>query len=112
MKKLMDQKEFAEKVVQYVRNALSEELSEAEVRAAGLDLWAGGARMALLLIRPWSDTAVGFRLDGWYQKYSDGNASVEDAAAAVINDSRLYAVPSAGGSGADALLEGGAVIYA
>ena len=38
----MDQKEFAEKVVQYVRNALPEELSEAEVRAAGLDLWAGG----------------------------------------------------------------------
>mgnify|MGYP001033627854 CR=1 FL=1 len=111
MKKLMDQKEFAEKVVQYVRNALPEELSEAEVRAAGLDLWAGGARMALLLIRPWNDTAVGFRLDGWYQKYSDGNASVEDAAAAVINARRLYAVPSAG-SGADALLEGGAVIYA
>ena len=45
MKKLMDQKEFAEKVVQYVRNALPEELSEAEVRAAGLDLWAGGARI-------------------------------------------------------------------
>ncbi len=112
MKKLMDQKEFAEKIALYVRNALPEELAEADVRAASLDLWAGGARMALLVIRPWNDTVTGFCLDGWYRKYSEGSAEAEDAAAAIINDRRLYSMPSEGNSTDACGLEGGAVIYA
>lgn len=112
MKKIKNQKEFAEEIAQYVRNALPEELAETQVHAARLDLWAGRPCMALLLIRPWNNTTIGFRLDGWHQKYSDGNASVEDAAAAIINDRRLYIMPSIGGSTGASLLEGSAIIYA
>lgn len=106
----MSRYEFAEKVAQYVRNALPEELDGAEVRIAEPDLWADGPHTSLLVIRPWNGTATGFMLDKWYQKYMDGDTAAESAAAAVINDRRLYAMPldGMGSSG----LTGGAVIYA
>ena len=112
MKKIMNQKEFAEKIALYVRNALPEELAEADVRTASLNLWSDGTRMALLVIRPWNGTVTGFCLDGWYRKYSDGNAAAEAAAASIINDRRLYSLPSADSSTDTSGLEGGAVIYA
>lgn len=104
----MNKKEFTEKVLQYVKDALPEELAEAQVCTTSLDLWADGARMVLLVIHPWDSTTVGFCLDKWYQGYLDKKETAETTAAAVINDRRLYCIPQ--GDSMD--LEGGAVIYA
>lgn len=110
MKKRMNKNEFAEKVAQYVKNALPEELSGAEVRIAEPDLWADGPHTSLLIIRPWNGTTTGFMLDKWYQKYMDGDIAAESAAAAIINNRRLYSMPLDGMDASD--LTGGAVIYA
>ena len=110
MKKRMSKYEFAEKVAQYVKNALPEELSGAEVRIAEPDLWADGPHTSLLIIRPWNGTTTGFMLDKWYQKYMDGDAAAESAAAAIINNRRLYSMPLDSIVASD--LTGGAVIYA
>lgn len=104
----MNKEKFAEKVLQYVKDALPEELAEAQVRTTSLDLWADDTRIVLLIIRPWDITTVGFCLDKWYQGYLDKKETAETAAAAVINDRRLYYIPQ--GDSMD--LEGGAVIYA
>lgn len=112
MEKHMDLKEFAEKTAAYVRNALPAELAGAQVRTASPDLWADGPHEVLLVIRPWINYAAGFRLDGWHAKYRDGCASVEDAAAAIINDRRLYVMPSAASSRDAAGIDGCAFIYA
>lgn len=110
MKKRMSKYEFAEKVAQYVKNALPKELGGAEVRIAEPDLWADGPHTSLLIIRPWNGTTTGFMLDKWYQKYMDGDIAAESAAAAVINNRRLYSMPLDGMDASD--LTGGAVIYA
>ena len=112
MKKLMDQKEFAEKTAYYIRNALPEELADAIVHTALLNIWADGSHMTLLLTHPWNNTTTGFRLDGWFQKYLNGNATVESVAAAIINDRRLYVIPSSGCIPDISGMEGSAVIYA
>ena len=105
-------KEFAEKTAAYVRNALPAELAGAQVRTASPDLWADGPHEVLLVIRPWINAAAGFRLDGWHAKYRDGSVSVEDAAAAIINDRRLYVMPSAAISRDASGMDGCAFIYA
>lgn len=109
MKKNKSLEEFAENVCQYVRNALPEELSEAEVHTASLDIW-DKPRMVLLIVRPQNGITTGFCLDRHYENYSNGNATVESSAAAIINDRRLYRLPIE----SDSLdsLQGGAVIYA
>lgn len=111
MDKLTNQKQFAKTVTAYVQNALPTELSEAVVRVERLNLWADGARMVLLIIRPWNGITTGVCLDTWYQKYANGNAAPHDAAAAIINDRRLYVMPYADSSMGTFLLEGGAAIY-
>lgn len=111
MDKLTNQKQFAKTVAEYVQNALPSELSEAVVRVEMLNLWTDGARIVLLIIRPWNGITTGFCLDTWYQKYANGNAAPHDAAAAIINDRRLYVMPSADSSMGVFSLEGGAVIY-
>lgn len=107
MNETWSKEEFAEKVSRYVKEALPEELVEAEVHTASLDLWADGPRMVLLVIRPWGCATTGFCLDRWYHGYLDKKETAETAAAAVINDSRLYRMPQ--GDSPD--LEGGAIIY-
>ena len=107
MKKRMSKYEFAEKVAQYVKNALPEELSGAEVRIAEPDLWADGPHTSLLIIRPWNGTTTGFMLDKWYQKYMDGDAAAEPAN---LYNPRLYSMPLDSIDASD--LTGGAVIYA
>ncbi len=104
----MSKEEFAEKVLWYVKDALPEELAEVQIHTASLDLWADGARMVLLVIRPWDSTTTGFCLDKWYQRYLAKKETAETTAAAVINDRRLYCIPQ--GDSMD--LESGAVIYA
>lgn len=108
MNETLDKKEFAEKVLQYVKDALPEELAEAQVRTTSLDLWADDTRIVLLIIRPWDSTTAGFCIDRWYQGYLDKKETAETTAAAIINDKRLYCIPQ--GDSLD--LEGGAVIYA
>lgn len=83
---IIKKEEFAERVRQYVKEALPPELKEAEVYAVRLDIGDGSTRMALLVIRPWDSSATGFCLDDWYA----GGMTVESAAAAIINDRRLY----------------------
>ena len=111
MDKLMNQKVFAETIVQYVKRALPEELVETNVRALELDLWADKLHMVLLLTRPWNNTTTGFVLDKWYQNYLNKTMTVETAAAAIINDRRLYAMPSASTTPNTFLQEGFAIIY-
>lgn len=101
--------EFSEEVRRYVKEALPQELAGAEIRAASLDMWEDGARMALLVIRPWNGVTTGFCLDRWYKGYSDGEATAESAAAAIINDRRLYNLSL--DSGSPDGLQGGAAIY-
>ena len=84
--KTMDIKEFSERVCQYVKAALPFELKEAEVYVTRLDIGDGDTRTALLVVRPWDGSATGFCLDDQYA----GAATVESAAAAIINDRRLY----------------------
>lgn len=86
----MDIKEFSEHVRKYVKEALPDELAEADVCVTNLDTGESTARVILLVIRPWNDTATGFYLDQWYANYSAGDATAESAAAAIINDRRLY----------------------
>ncbi len=108
MSKTMSQEQFIEKVLQYVRKALPEELAEVKIRAVNLDLWDGDARMVLLVMRPWSGTVTGFCMDRWYKAYLDEKETAETTAAAVINERRLYCMPQ--GDGMD--MDGCAVIYA
>lgn len=104
----MNKKEFTEKVLQYVKDALPEELAEAQVRTTSLDLWADDKRIVLLIIRPWDSTTAGFCIDRWYQGYLDKKETAETTAADIINDRRLYCILQV-----DSLdMEGGAVIYA
>lgn len=102
--------EFAENVCRYVKEALPDELSEAKVRATRLDIWDGNARMVLLVTRPQNGITTGFCLDRHYENYLDGTNTVESAAAAIINDRRLYSFPLDSNSLDN--LQGGAVIYA
>lgn len=102
--------EFSEQVCNTVRKALPQELSEAEAHTSSLDIWAGGPRMAVLVSRPWNNTITGFCLDRHYKDYTEGSASVESAAAAIINDRRLYRMPD--DSSPDAPEQQAAVIYA
>lgn len=88
--KKMSIKEFAERVCQYVKEALPHELEGTDVRGARLDMGDGDTRMVLLIIRPWNRIVTGFCLNDWYKDYAAGNAAVESAAAAIINDRRLY----------------------
>lgn len=104
----MNKKEFAEKVCQYVKAALPEELAEVQIRTASLDLWADDTRMVLLIIRPWDSTTTGFCLDRWHQGYLDKKETAETTAAAIINDRKLYCIPQ----GDSLNLEDGVVIYA
>lgn len=90
MNNTMSKEAFAEKVCQYVKEALPEELAEAEVRTTSLDLWADSPHMVLLIIRPWDSATMGFCLDRWYQGKKE---TAETAAAAIINDRRLYCMP-------------------
>ena len=83
-------REFGEQVCQYVKAGLPSELEMAEVCTARLDMGDGDTRTALLVIRPWSGEATGFYLDSWYISYVSGDMTVESAAAAIINDRRLY----------------------
>lgn len=101
-------KEFAEHVCQHVKEALPEELAGADVRAATLNLWADGPRTVLLVIRPWDGVTTGFCIDRYYNGGLDSRDTEVDAAAAIINDRRLYSMPHVDGTE----LEGGAVIYA
>ncbi len=82
--------EFADDVRRYVKNALPEELAEAEVCTDCMRLWDGVARMVLLVIRPQNGATTGFCLDKPYADYSDGKATVESAAATIINNRGLY----------------------
>lgn len=109
MNETINKEEFAENVCRYVRDALPEELSEATVCAASLDIW-DKPRMVLLIVRPQNGITTGFCLDKHYENYSNGNATVESTAAAIINDRRLYRLPL----DSDSLdsLQGGVVIYA
>lgn len=109
--KLMSKKKFAERVCAYVKKALPHELAEAEVRTARLDLWTDHARIALLVIRPWDGITTGFCLEQQYEDYSNGRATVESAAAAIIGDRRLYCMPTDNG-GSDMPGRTAAVIYA
>lgn len=90
MKTIKNLDEFAEDVCRYVKNALPEELSGTEVCTGYLKLWDGDARMVLLIIRPHNGVTTGFCLDRHYKNYSSGNTTAESAAAAIINDRRLY----------------------
>lgn len=104
--------EFATQVCSIVKDALPEELSKAEVCAQKLKIWAGEARTVLLVIRPWDSITTGFCLDRHYKEYYDGNATVESAAAAIINDRWLYSIPASGIGGPDGSdLQSAAVIY-
>lgn len=86
----MSAAKFDQQVCQYVRAALPHELEGTDVYAVRLNMGEGDAHMILLVIRPWNGNATGFCLDDWYQSYADGNATAESAAAAIINDRRLY----------------------
>ncbi len=97
MNETISKEQFAEKVLQYVREALPEELAGVKIRSASVDLWDGGSRTVLLVIRPWTDIITGFCLDRWYRAYLDEKKTVENAAAAIINDSRLYHMPQVDG---------------
>lgn len=108
MSKTNSKEQFAENVLQYVREALPKELAGIKIHTANLDLWDGDAQMVLLVIRPWSGTVTGFCMDRWYKAYLDGKETAETTAAAVINDRRLYCMPQ--GDGMD--MDGCAVIYA
>ena len=104
--------EFATQVCAIVKDALPEELSNAEVCAQKLNIWAGEARTVLLVIRPWDGITTGFCLDRHYKEYYDGNATVESVAAAIINDRWLYSIPASGVGGPDESgLQSAAVIY-
>lgn len=63
MEKLSIEK-FGEQVCKYVKSGLPSELETAEVCIARLDMGDGDTRTALLVIRPWSEDATGFYLDG------------------------------------------------
>lgn len=91
--KPISKKKFAERICAYVKDALPHELAEAEVCTARLDLWSGHPRIALLVIRPWNDITTGFCLERQYEEYTSGKATVVSAAAAIINDRRLYFTP-------------------
>ena len=75
MKETMSKEAFAEEVLHYVKEALPEELAEAQVRTVSLDLWADGSRMALLVIRPWDSTTTGFCLNRWMDKGETAEAA-------------------------------------
>lgn len=92
MEKMMSIGEFGEKVCEFVKAGLPSELEMAEVCTARLDMGDGDTRTALLIIRPWSGEATGYCLDGWYKRYSDGDMTMESAAAAIVNDRRIYNV--------------------
>lgn len=100
MSKIISTDEFTEQVRTRVKNALPEELSGADVRIESLNLWDGKARAVLLIIRPWSGVTTGFCLDSHIKSYYDGNATSESAAAAIINDRRLYSIPTDDAGGA------------
>ena len=108
MSKTMGKEQFAEKVLQYVKKALPEELAEVKIRIVSIDLWNDGARTVLLVKCPWSGTVTGFCMDRWYKAYLDGKETAKTTAAAVINERRLYCMPQ--GDGMD--MDGCAVIYA
>lgn len=110
MNRILSIMEFSEEVRRYVKEALPQELAGAEVRVTSLDMWEGGARMALLVIRPWNGVTTGFCLDRWYKGCSDGETAAASAAAAIINDRRLYNLSLDGGSPDG--LQDGASIYA
>ena len=59
MNETISKEQFAEKVLQYVREALPEELAGVKIRSASVDLWDGGSRTVLLVIRPWTDIIQG-----------------------------------------------------
>lgn len=88
----MSIKEFGERVCQYVREALPHELEGTDVRIARLDMGDGVTHMVLLVIRPWNGIVTGFCLEDRYKRYASGTTAVESAAAAIINDRRLYNV--------------------
>lgn len=111
MDRLMSIDEFAVQVHAIVKKALPEELSTAEVYTQKLKIWDGEARTVLLVIRPWDGTTTGFCLDKHYAAYHNGEETVESAAAIIINDRRLYSIPTDGTDGASGL-QGAAVIYA
>lgn len=88
----MSIKEFGERVCQYVRKALPHELEGTDVHIARLNMWDGVTYMALLIIHPWNGIVTGFCLNDWYKRYASGTTTVESAAAAIINNRRLYNV--------------------
>ena len=51
MNETISKEQFAEKVLQYVREALPEELAGVKIRSASVDLWDGGSRTVLLVIQ-------------------------------------------------------------
>lgn len=110
MEKIKSLEEFAKSICQYVKNALPEELSEAEVHTASLDIWNGSAHTVLLVMRPYNGVTTGFCLDRHYENYSNGNTTIESSAAAIINDRRLYNIPI--DTGSPDSLKGGTIIYA
>lgn len=90
MSRQMDINKFARNVQRYVKNGIPKEMKKAGVYVARLDTGDGAAHVGLLISRPWNGTATVFFLDGWYKQYSDGAATAESTAAAIINDRRIY----------------------
>jgi len=111
MSKTSNIKEFADIICRRVKEALPEELKEAEVRAASLDIWNDGQRTVLLITRPWGGVTTGFCLDRHYKQYYDGIVTLEHVLSKIINDRRIYCMPTDNGFGVPGL-QGGAVIYA
>lgn len=56
----MGKEQFAEKIFQYVKTSLPEELAEVQVHTTSVDLWDSEPRAILLIIRPWTDTITDF----------------------------------------------------
>ncbi|MCM1235311.1 MAG: hypothetical protein NC489_34860 [Ruminococcus flavefaciens] len=100
MNETMSANEFTEQVRTLVKSALPEELSNADVRIEKLKLWDGGARTALLIMRPCNGVTTGFCLDRQIKSYYDGSMTAESAAASIINDRRLYSIPAGNEGGA------------
>ena len=111
MSKTTNIEEFADIICRRVKEALPEELKEAEIRVARLDIWNDGQRTVLLIVRPWGGATTGFCLDRHYKQYYDGTATLEHVASEIINDRRIYCM--APDNGADVSgMQGGALIYA
>ena len=111
MNKQLNSKEFSEVICQQVKEALPQELEEAEVRTACLDMYADGTRTALLIIRPWINFTTGFCLDRYYKQYVAGIITPEHAVSEIIHDRRVYCMSANNGMDVS-VMQDAAIIYA